>query len=270
MWNEVSVQRRKSNSRYFIDETRASYLKRECHERGLNSEASSLRVANGDGSVRRFVTRHECLHIESLGRFSAVHTQLDDPDCVFILTDVNANIVELFASSNVLKQCRQRGITRGASLSADSCGINAVSQALHDRKPVALKGRHHFLGIFQSWCCFAVPIFGPKGEVIGCVDCSMGETSYLSEKIIFTRKLADDFSKIVFQSSPLRQRLAPRQKQMIQLLEKGWSSKEVAAVMGINPRTIETMLRRMRYRFRVKSNIELVMRIVTDSVQSFE
>ncbi len=264
MWHEINTLNKKPNHRYFLDETRASLLKRASLENGLNPDMPRLRSIYPGESIKSFINQYECLHIESLDLFSQIHKKLDDPKCVFILTDAMGTVVELFSSPAVMEQCRMRGLSRGATLSYMSCGVNAVSQAIHDKQAVAMKGRQHFLGIFQNWICFAVPIFGPKGELVGCVDCSMGEETYLNEKIIFTKRLAEEFSRVILEVRSAYINLTVRQQQIIRLLERGRSSKEVAAILSINPRTVETTLRRMRFRYRVKSNIELVIKIMKD------
>ncbi|MBI3812893.1 MAG: hypothetical protein HY279_00290, partial [Nitrospinae bacterium] len=48
--------------------------------------------------------------------FEDIHRTLPDKSCIFILTDFNARIIEIFSAPEVILRCNERGIVRGASL----------------------------------------------------------------------------------------------------------------------------------------------------------
>jgi DNA-binding CsgD family transcriptional regulator len=58
-------------------------------------------------------------------------------------------------------------------------------------------------------------------------------------------------------SKSLLDRLSPREKEVLRLLRKGCSTKEIAAKLGIKPRTVETHIRRVSDKLNVHSRVLL-------------
>ena len=61
---------------------------------------------------------------------------------------------------------------------------------------------------------------------------------------------------------------SPREREILQLLAEGRSGKEIAAILGISPRTVEFHKYRMMEKLHIKSNAELVQYAVKHGIIS--
>jgi DNA-binding NarL/FixJ family response regulator len=55
-----------------------------------------------------------------------------------------------------------------------------------------------------------------------------------------------------------RARVTPREKQVLTLLSRGWTHKEVGHFLECSGKTIDTHLARLRKKFMARNNIELI------------
>lgn len=60
--------------------------------------------------------------------------------------------------------------------------------------------------------------------------------------------------------------LSPREEEIVRLITKGLSNKEVAAVLDISPWTVATHLRRIFNKLDVGSRAEMVARVLNDNL----
>ena len=88
------------------------------------------------------------------------------------------------------------------------------------------------------------PLFGPDGRVIGSIHLASEAGGPVPSDAILTKNLID------------------RQKQILGLLCKGQTIKEIAAQLSVSPRTVEYHKRRMMNMFSVRSMAELIARVV--------
>jgi hypothetical protein len=186
-----------SSRAFFIDERKlkASY-DRSSHSK-VNPKIKRLGDFWEDQRLKEFLLRH-ARPSEIAGRlFEKTHQLLSGP-CAFILSDRDGRIIKLYASRDIVEECRLKGVQEGASLTESSCGTNAVSLALYHKEAVIIQGTEHFCELFHSWCCVAVPLFGPDGQLAGCVDWSISSTTRLDEKLSLVKKFAEQIQKDAF------------------------------------------------------------------------
>ncbi|WP_323003561.1 sigma-54-dependent Fis family transcriptional regulator [Denitromonas sp.] len=93
-----------------------------------------------------------------------------DPGLVFACLDANATVIH--AVSDPLRAGRRLSdiLRTGLSLDERLVGTTAPGCALHDGIATIVRASEHFLDEARNFACAAVPIFGPNGRSIGCID----------------------------------------------------------------------------------------------------
>jgi DNA-binding NarL/FixJ family response regulator len=93
-------------------------------------------------------------------------------------------------------------------------------------------------------------------ELITAVREAMQGRTYVTPMI--AGELIGSYQKKSPQLGELKNALSPRQKEVLQLLAEGKSTKEVAAVLNISPRTAEFHKYRMMEQLKIKTSAELI------------
>jgi DNA-binding NarL/FixJ family response regulator len=68
----------------------------------------------------------------------------------------------------------------------------------------------------------------------------------------------------------VKERLAPREREVLQLVAEGKSSKEVSAILGVSVKTVETHRSNILIKLRIHSTVELVMYAVRNGIVSIQ
>jgi len=87
-------------------------------------------------------------------------------------------------------------------------------------------------------------------------------TSRISE-IVFARYIN---GKKPLESAPEKSRITDREREIVQLLSEGKSSKEIAAILGISVRTVETHRAAIMKKLRLKSFSELIRYAIRNKI----
>lgn len=263
MWGDLEKNLHQSNHRFVVNEMKLKSSYSRSIEAGIDSEAECLTDVLTGENLKKFQFQYSPLQRTARELFEETYRKLSDKTCAFILTDQKARILELYSCPEVIEKCLERSVKRGASLAEGSCGTNAVALALYYQDTVVLKGAQHFCKLFQDWCCVAVPIFDREDQPLGCIDCSMSHEASLGEKLPLIQMLAEKLVSFWSQHDARQsQRVTQRRWEIIVLLSKGDTSKEIADKLNLNPRTVETHLRRMRSQWNAKTTCELVTKIL--------
>jgi sigma-54 dependent transcriptional regulator, acetoin dehydrogenase operon transcriptional activator AcoR len=95
-----------------------------------------------------------------------------DSGFIVLLTDGHGCILDLAGDEDLLGQTRPYGLVKGAYMSEESIGSNAISIAIDENAPIQVTGHEHYVKAFQNWSCSAAPLHDEKGSVIGCLNIS--------------------------------------------------------------------------------------------------
>ncbi|TVQ15821.1 MAG: AAA family ATPase [Bacteroidetes bacterium] len=91
---------------------------------------------------------------------------------IVLLTEEQGCILELAGDEKLLVETRPYGLVKGAFMSEESIGSNAISIALDENIPVQVTGHEHYVKAFHNWSCSAAPIHDEKKNTIGCINIS--------------------------------------------------------------------------------------------------
>ncbi|MFL1555352.1 sigma-54-dependent Fis family transcriptional regulator [Pseudomonas sp. O11] len=101
-----------------------------------------------------------------------LHASLSRKDWVLVCLDLQGVVLNSLGSRSSDNQELNQVFRVGAQISEQNVGTTAPSCALTERDPVLFVGGEHYLEEARDFCCFATPIFGPDGAIVGVLDAS--------------------------------------------------------------------------------------------------
>ncbi|WIV12570.1 sigma 54-interacting transcriptional regulator [Proteiniborus sp. MB09-C3] len=99
-----------------------------------------------------------------------LHSILKGASFFTILTDAEGCILSVIGHEEILSEAFDLKMTPGAFMDESNIGTNAMSVALHEKKPVQVTGEEHYIAAYHRWTCSASPIMDNNGKVIGSLD----------------------------------------------------------------------------------------------------
>jgi PAS domain-containing protein len=117
-------------------------------------------------------------HSERAGALAAAATRTLDETQAFLaqrgylllLADPDGVVVSTRGGGAFADEARRVRLIEGACWSEAVRGTNAIGTALTEAQPTAVKGHAHYGRRFQNLVCYAAPICGPDGRVVGVLD----------------------------------------------------------------------------------------------------
>lgn len=101
-----------------------------------------------------------------------LHASLSRKDWVLACIDLQGVVLNSLGSRSSDNRELNRVFRVGAQLSEQNVGTTAPSCALSERDSVFFVGEEHYLEEARAFCCFATPILGPDGGIVGVLDAS--------------------------------------------------------------------------------------------------
>jgi transcriptional regulator of acetoin/glycerol metabolism len=89
---------------------------------------------------------------------------------LLLLADPDGVVVSTRGGGAFADEARRVRLIEGACWSEAVRGTNAIGTALTEAQPTAVKGHAHYGRRFQNLVCYAAPICGPDGRVVGVLD----------------------------------------------------------------------------------------------------
>lgn len=152
-------------------------------------------------------------------------------------------------------------------------GIEATEQ-IRDRCPeteVLILSMHsnseHVFRALQAGALGYVLKESAGAEVIDAVRCVSAGKRYLGEKIADT--VIEDYIRQRHTASPLES-LSPRERQILQLVVEGRTSAEIAEVLSLSPKSVETYRSRMMQKLGICDMPSLVKFAIQHGLTSLE
>ncbi len=266
-WDDLPEHLKTTNNWSSIDKKQLVAAHDRCVKAGVDPALDVVGDVLTGSDLRAFLSHHTETILGARRLFSILVDSVQDKACAFVLTDAEARIIELFAAPEVLAMCVAHGAGPGGSLSDESCGTNAVSLALHHKKPVILRGGQHFTHLFHDWLSLSAPIINSEDEQIGCANLAMDHKKEINQSLALIKEVAVALSHIMDKKSLSpsedmdNRKLSKRQNEILGGLLEGDTSKEIGVALGIVPSTVETHLSQMKKKYGVKTTCQLAVKI---------
>ncbi|WP_145332462.1 LuxR C-terminal-related transcriptional regulator [Paenibacillus xylanexedens] len=182
---------------------------------------------------------------------------------LFLLTDVNGVLLSMDYSSNLESHVKQSPIQPGLSFAAQSCGINAISRTMEDNQPVFLLPEQHESPFFQSWHCYAIPLY-IGSQHFGYLDVSTINAD-MQRELMAIAKLIPAYMQNSYRSqvtaNPHKQpqvEFTDRQLTILEMISRGWTVKAIALQLKIKECTVNYHKKVIFNKLGVQSSTEAV------------
>ena len=158
--------------------------------------------------------RNQRLYQHAAPVMEMLYEQIVNTESMIVLTDANGTILHSIGDDDFLERAAKVALAPGANWAEHSKGTNAVGTALFEERPTLVHADEHFMHANSFLTCSAVPIFDPRGKMLGVLDVSGDQRSYhqhtmglvrMSARMIENHWLADNYSdrlRLHFHSRP--------------------------------------------------------------------
>ncbi|MNZ54327.1 transcriptional regulator NarL [compost metagenome] len=182
---------------------------------------------------------------------------------LFLLTNVEGVLLDLNYSQNIGSFVSHSPIKTGMYFTEQSCGINAISEAMKHDAPVYLPPEEHESPAFKDWHCFSVPLKIDQ-KTIGYLDVSTIHSGMNRELVAITKLLPAQMV-VRYQeqcneqeTERLSQSLTERQLKVLQLISRGYTVKAIAIKLKIKECTVNHHKKIIFEKLGVQSSTEAV------------
>ncbi|ETT42004.1 MULTISPECIES: LuxR C-terminal-related transcriptional regulator [Paenibacillus] len=182
---------------------------------------------------------------------------------LFLLTDSNGVLLSMNYSSDLKAVVEDSPIRPGMFFTAQSCGVNAISVTMDSNEPVVLLPEQHESPYFQSWHCYAAPLF-MGSQHVGYLDVSTINADMQGE-LIAIAKLIPAYMQNCYQSQQTAEvcdkpavEFTERQLTILEMIAGGLTVKAIALKLKIKECTVNHHKKVIFNKLGVQSSTEAV------------
>jgi sigma-54 dependent transcriptional regulator, acetoin dehydrogenase operon transcriptional activator AcoR len=158
--------------------------------------------------------RNQRLYQHAAPVMEMLFEQIVNTESMIVLTDAHGTILHSVGDEGFVERAGKVALTPGVNWAEHSKGTNAVGTALFEERPTLVHADEHFMHANHFLTCSAVPIFDPRGSVLGVLDVTGDYRSYhqhtmglvrMSARMIENHWLSDDYHnrlRLHFHSRP--------------------------------------------------------------------
>jgi sigma-54 dependent transcriptional regulator, acetoin dehydrogenase operon transcriptional activator AcoR len=158
--------------------------------------------------------RNQRLYQHAAPVMEMLFEQIVNTESMILLTDAHGTILHSVGDDVFIERAGKVALTPGVNWAEHSKGTNAIGTALFEERPTLVHAEEHFMHANQFLTCSAVPIFDPRGSMLGILDVTGDQRSYhqhtmglvrMSARMIENHWLSDDYSnrlRLHFHSRP--------------------------------------------------------------------
>jgi transcriptional regulator of acetoin/glycerol metabolism len=143
-----------------------------CQALGLEGRANSL--PEPLTAYEFALTAEEAEAFKRLCRpeVEALYADAQATDSIVILTNASGLVLDTIGSLDFAERAAQVALRPGVPWSEQVVGTNAIGTSLAEGYPIEVRGAEHYLECNRILSCSAIPIMGPRGNVLGVLDLS--------------------------------------------------------------------------------------------------
>ncbi|GIP60490.1 LuxR C-terminal-related transcriptional regulator [Paenibacillus woosongensis] len=182
---------------------------------------------------------------------------------LFLLTDAEGVLIAMDYCKTLEEVVRQSEIRVGMYFTEESCGVNAISEAMAKQGPIYLPPEEHESPFFKTWHCFSTPLtLGSK--TIGYLDVSTINANMKSELIAIAKLIPGNMlsrMQSLPEPPPVEERpvqLTERQLHVLRLISQGQTVKSIAIKLNIKECTVNHHKKIIFEKLGVQSSTEAV------------
>jgi transcriptional regulator of acetoin/glycerol metabolism len=150
--------------------------------------------------------RNQRLYAHAAPVMEMLFEQIEHTQSMVVLCDATGTVLHAIGDDDFLGRANKVALAPGANWSEASKGTNAIGTALIAEQPTLVHADEHFVHANHFLTCSATPIFDPRGNVLGALDCSGDQRSYhqhtmalirMSARMIENHWLSDDYRHVM-------------------------------------------------------------------------
>jgi transcriptional regulator of acetoin/glycerol metabolism len=143
-----------------------------CQALGLEGRANSL--PEPLTAYEFALTAEEAEAFKRLCRpeVEALYADAQATDSIVILTNASGLVLDTIGSLDFAERAARVALRPGVPWSEQVVGTNAIGTSLAEGCPIEVRGAEHYLECNRILSCSAIPIRGPRGNVLGVLDLS--------------------------------------------------------------------------------------------------
>lgn len=271
MWNHMPQSPPPITASSGVEPEWLALAHRRCREYGLSPDR--CRVTTDAGTVGRSALQGPATRSIALARarFGDIQPYLADTRTLCVFTDAEARVLDTYSATAIDGWAVERGLVIGASLREELAGTNAVALALERRAPAVTRGAEHYCRVFQDCTVAAAPVIDRSGKRSGALALISASLAAGQDWVAVLRLLAEHLARDIAgdgswtadgglpsMEAHKPRGLSPRQWRVVSLLTQGMTYKEIAAVLEISPRTVESHVEKLRASFGARTTPQLV------------
>ena len=147
--------------------------------------------------------RNQRLYQHAAPVMKMLFEQIVNTESMIVLTDAHGTILHSVGDDEFLERAGKVALTPGVNWAEHSKGTNAIGTALFEEQATLVHADEHFMHANQFLTCSAVPIFDPRGSMLGVLDVTGDHRSYhqhtmglvrMSARMIENHWLSDDYN----------------------------------------------------------------------------
>jgi sigma-54 dependent transcriptional regulator, acetoin dehydrogenase operon transcriptional activator AcoR len=143
-----------------------------CAEAGLDAHAKPKVEPLSARELADARERQDLLRRIARPEIASLKEEAAASDSIVILTDADGVVLDAVGDAAFAGRAAKVALTPGGRWSETGAGTNAIGTALCERRPVQIIGGEHYFDPHRVLSCWATPIFGPHGEILGVLDVS--------------------------------------------------------------------------------------------------
>lgn len=135
----------------------------------LDGRPAEDRLMRGDALQLRCEAAEPVVHAAraEMSRFGGAAATRD---FVALLADPAGVVLHTEGGGEFAEEARRVRLIPGASWGEADRGTNAIGTAIAERRPVFVRGNAHYAQMYHPLVCYAAPIFGADGQMVGVLD----------------------------------------------------------------------------------------------------
>ncbi|MBB3808073.1 sigma-54-dependent Fis family transcriptional regulator [Pseudochelatococcus contaminans] len=117
---------------------------------------------------------------------------------IVVLSDPEGTVLDAEGDVGFAGKAATMALRPGVVWSEASIGTNAIGTAIHERRPVMVRGGEHFHEPHRDMSCAAAPIFDPTGTIMGVLDLSSHASAMPPATLSMVRLIIDQVEHRLF------------------------------------------------------------------------
>ena len=145
---------------------------RKCKAAGIDPTTGGSGVKVDDNTFQSVLEENRVLIEVAKPIMNSVYEVIQQTHSTLTLTDSVGYVLEALNDEKTMAENARSNFMPGCRWDQYSVGTNGISIALDNDMAVQLRGAEHYCVSHQQGTCSAVPIHGPGGDLIGCLNLS--------------------------------------------------------------------------------------------------